>query len=196
MLSETPEGLKGLKALFEAYEAHYGLEPLALARKYNYKISVRRIPLSDGKLNYGESIVVSNEGPALLRDFIIFHEMAHHFLCPNAPIFSSTDFIPATEADDIEYWCDHFGVAMFLAQRGGRIMGEESYIPFLTCGNDAAYDGRDSIRPWRQSKVLAGRIPGMARLFFKRNEVPFKECLVLQQGLLMTSKLIELREHL
>ena len=73
-------------------------------------------------------------------------------------------------------------------------MDEDGYAAFLTRGNEAAYDGRDSVAPWRQSAVLAGRIPALAKFFFKRNTTDYLECVALQYAQILVSKLIRLRD--
>jgi hypothetical protein len=200
MLVETEEGTRGLAALFQAYQRHFAHDAFAVAQKYDYTVSRRKIPFEQGTLLYKEKrIVVSQMGPEISTEFTVFHEMAHHFLHPIAPIFSA-EYLVEDTANEIEYWCDHFALAMFFAKRSvfakqsARLMDEENYQAFLTYGSEAAYDGRDSMAPWRQSYVLSRRIPGMARQFFKPSYIAYKECIVLQHVLLLVSKLVRVRE--
>lgn len=194
MLSKTEEGARGLAALFSFYQENYGLDAASLVQKYGYTLCVEEIPMPQGQLAYAEKrVIVSQEGPPVLREFVIFHEMAHYCLHPIAPIFGA-GLLVLDKADDIEYWCDHFALAMFFAFRRARLLDEHDYVAFLTQGNEAAYDGRDSWAPWRQSAVLARRIPTLAKKFFKPKTTAYLECVALKYAHILVSKLIRLRE--
>ena len=195
MLFKSNAGKKGLRSLFQAYDPNCGSTANALAKEQGYRIGRRKIPLLSGECKCDEKvIVVSRSKPAVAEEFTIFHELAHHFLDGLAPVFGEQKYLPVDIADDIEYWCDHFALAMFFAQRGARLMGKSNYREFLTHGNAAAYDHRDSISPWRQSKVLSRRVPPLARKHFKLKRAAHRDCMMLSRAFVRCSKSIRREE--
>lgn len=190
MLYQTDEGRKGLRALYDAYTTHFGCGAAALAEKFGYTICPEDVHVFQGQLVTEEGrIIVSKKASAETSDFTTFHEMAHHFTHGVAPIFS-VKMLPGDVADDIEYWCDHFALAMFFAERGVRLMEESNYDAFLTQDNENAYNGRDMVTPWRQSRLISKLAKTLAAKHFGRKSAEFKNCKVLSDEMLAASKLM------
>jgi|GEM_PF-5265237 len=194
MLSNSPEGLRGLEALYKYYAKHNGVSAAILANAYDYTLCDDDNPLMHGHLCRNEKrVFVSPQGPVVARDFTIFHEMAHDAMYDVAPVFSA-ETLPLSIADDIEYWCDHFALAMFFAERGAVLITTTNYAAFFTQGNAAAYDGSDSRTPWRQSRVLSKRIPLLARAFLGAKTAAYRDSMQLRDALRESSRLIKERE--
>lgn len=189
MLAESEAGLKGLHALFELYRQAGRMSTQLIAAKLEYEVILSDYALFQAYVHTGHKISIPRIATGPIRDFLLYHEIAHVWLERTDRLFFMpllSDKLNRLEYREMENWCDSFAVAMLFAYRGVMVMEDASHQEFLAYPQALA--GEHTEFEYTRSRLQGRRILGLAPKYFSSRGASRVELVGLGYALLQEAE--------